>query len=118
MTKAEISSKDGTKIIIDGTPEEIARIIEDVRKKDERRADKSQPKEKLGGSQTATDYILELREQGYLNKPKSLGEIKEKLAEAGLIYPITSLSGVVLAQVRKKRLGRIKKDGVWGYVRR
>lgn len=119
MAKAEIKSKDGTTIIVNGTPEEIAKIIEDVRKKDERRAERSEPKaEKPSRSRTATDYILELREQGYFNKPKSLGEIKDKLAEAGLIYPITSLSGVVLAQVRKKRLGRIKKDGIWGYVRR
>jgi hypothetical protein len=118
MPKAEITSKDGTKIVVDGTPEEIARIIEDVRKKDERRVEKSQPREQRASSRTATDYILELREQGYFNKPKSLGEIKDKLAEAGLIYPITSLSGVVLAQVRKKNLGRIKKEGVWGYVRR
>ncbi len=117
MPKAEIMSKDGTKIVVDGTPEEIARIIEDVRRKDERRVKRGQSEER-GSSRTATDYILELREQGFFNKPKSLGEIKDKLAEAGLIYPITSLSGVVLAQVRKKNLGRTKRDGVWGYVRR
>src|SRR2546422_2980654 len=116
MAKAEIVSKDGTKITIDGTPEEIAKIIDDVKKKDERK--KLKESFGVGGPTTATDFILELREQGFFNKPKTLAEIKTKLAENGLIYPVTSLSAVVLAQVRKRNLGRVKTGKFWGYVRR
>ncbi len=117
MARAHIESKDGTKIEVEGTPEEIARIISDVRKKEAQQRVK-ESEEGRRKSTNATDFVLELREQGFFDKPKTLAAIKDKLAENGLIYPITSLSGVVLAQVRKKNLGRVKEEGRWAYVRR
>jgi hypothetical protein len=117
LARAHIESKDGTKIEVEGTPDEIARIISDVKKKEAQHRAK-EAVEGRGRSTNATDFVLELREQGFFGKPRTLAAIKDKLAENGLIYPITSLSGVVLAQVRKKNLGRVKEKGRWAYVRR
>jgi hypothetical protein len=117
VAKARIESKNGTRIEVEGTPEEVAKIISDVKKKEaqHRLRETSAGSEK---STNATDFILELREQGFFDKPRTLVVVKDKLAENGLIYPITSLSGVVLSQVRKKNLGRVKMQGRWGYVKR
>lgn len=117
MAKARIQSTNGTRIDVEGSPEEIAKIISDVKRKESQQRTKEATGAK-GKSTNATDFVLELREQGFFDKPKALSEIKDKLAENGLIYPITSLSGVVLTQVRKKNLGRIKMEGRWGYVKR
>jgi|SRR5579872_6407547 len=109
MAKAVIKRPDGTRVEVEGTPREISDIIENVEKKAKKR-------KKVGGS--ATDHILQLREEGFFNKPKSLVEIKNKLEEIGVFYPITSLSGVVLSLTKKRILGRIPKDAVWKYVKR
>jgi len=113
MPKAEILTKDGTRITVDGTSDQIARIIQDVRKKDERK--KMKESLGVGGPTTATDFILLLREQDYFKKPRTLAEIKEKLAENGLVYPITTLSPLVLSQVRKGNLGRVRTGALWTY---
>jgi hypothetical protein len=117
LARAHIESTNGTKIEVEGTPEEVAKIIADVKKKETRQRAK-EAMQGSGKSTNATDFVLELREQGFFDKPKTLASIKGKLAENGLIYPITSLSGVVLTQVRKKNLGRVKEKGRWAYVRR
>jgi hypothetical protein len=116
LARAHIESKNGTTIEVEGTPEEIAKIISDVKQKEaQQRAKVATQGEK---STNATDFVLELRELGFFDKPRTLSAIKAKLAENGLIYPITSLSGVVLTQVRKKNLSRVKEEGRWAYVRR
>jgi len=114
MAKATVRAKDGTKFEIEGTPQEISKIIADVEKKSGSTKSKNVNKKNA----SATDFILQLREQGFFRKPKSLVDVKAKLAENGLIYPVTSLSGVVLAQVRKRNLGRIKDEKIWKYVQR
>jgi hypothetical protein len=121
VTKAKIVTKTGTKITIEGAPSEIKEIIFAVRhtegiraKKQEGRLRKKE-KEKLN---TATDVILSWRESDYFNKPRNLLEIKNMLEEQGMIYPITTLSAVVLRLVRRRILGRIKKDRKWCYVKR
>ncbi|MCW1296725.1 MAG: hypothetical protein OH319_03525 [Candidatus Parvarchaeota archaeon] len=112
MVKAEIKTKNGTRIQIEGTPEEIEKILADIKRREEQLAVKK--KSKI----SATDFILKLREEGFFDKPKSILEIKEKLAENGLVYPVTTLSGVLLRLVRRKELGRIKIEKMWGYVKR
>lgn len=121
MLKATITTKKGAKIVIEGTQSEIKELIasiessskETVKGKSAKKG--KQQKEK---SNTATDIILSLRESGYFSKPRSLTDIKKALAEQGMIYPITTLSGVLLRIVRKRFLGRIKEKNKWCYVKR
>jgi len=114
--KAEIVSTGGTRMSVEGTPEEIAEIYDDVKRKDERR--KLKESLGVGGTTTATDFIIELRDQGYFKKPRTLAELKVKLAENGLVYPVTTLSPIVLSLVRKRNLGRVKAGKFWTYVQR
>jgi len=60
--------------------------------------------------------ILELIDDGYFAKKKSLSEIQKRLEEMGHIYAQTSLSGPVLQLVRDKKLNRNKEDDIWLYI--
>lgn len=126
MAKASIKSKSGTTILIEGTDSEVARIVtllEDRGGNETglRRRRTPQPmmaKERENNAKfNATDGILRLREEGFFNKQKTLLDIKRALDEQGLIYPLTTLSGVVLKQVRKRNLRRIKEKKNWEYVK-
>lgn len=121
MPKAIIKSKTGAVITIEGTKEDIAQILGEF----ERMSAVREVKEKISGKiarkkeenkrRTASDIIVELREDGFFSKPKTLGEITEALERMGYIYPTTTLSGVVIGLVQKKLLGRKKVDGKWVY---
>jgi hypothetical protein len=127
MAKATITNDKGLKIVVEGSKEEVQEIIEQMSggaehskgggrasakaaKRPSARAGKRIP--------SATDAILELNEEGFFDKPKGLADIKQKLADQGMIYPVTTLSGVVLPLVRRRQLGRVKQKGRWTYVSR
>ena len=116
MAKATIKSKNGTQIYVEGTPEEVSKIIKDVKSREEKlEAIRSA---RISRKITATDAILNLKKENFFNEPKTLSNIKERLAENGLIYPVTSLSGILIGLVKKRELGRIKTGKIWGYVNR
>jgi hypothetical protein len=56
-----------------------------------------------------------MRERGFFAKPKSLSAISDALEEEGFLYPVTTLSGVVLGLVKKQELRRKRIDGKWAY---
>src|SRR5438876_948239 len=98
MAKATITNDKGLKIVVEGSQEEVQNIVRQfgvgtghVRKAPRVAAAKAGKR-----LPSATDAILELKEEGFFDKPKALADIKEKLADQGMIYPLTSLSGVVL----------------------
>jgi hypothetical protein len=119
MAKATITNDKGLKIVVEGSPEEVQNIVEQMGggagRAKKRARSHAKPGKRLA---TATDAILELNEEGFFDKPKALADVKEKLASQGMIYPITSLSPVVLRLVRRRQLGRVKEDGRWSYVSR
>jgi len=119
MVKAEIKKKDGTSIVIDGTEEEVKRLLdlinEDKSVNDlKAKESKENKKEKL----SIADMIFDLREEGFFKNPRSLVEIKNALSEKGGIYDITTLSTSMIRLVRKRKLGRVKRDKKWKYVMR
>lgn len=125
MAKARITTSKGTKIFIEGEPSEINQILSTIKENESApvRNGESQStgiRKRLSKQKnnTATDIIISLRETGYFNKPRTLVDIKNALQEQGMIYPMTTLSGVLLKQVRKRMLGRIKQDKKWCYVKR
>jgi len=71
VARACIASKDGTRITVEGTPEEVARIIEDVRRKDAGSPARKSSGE-TSGNATADDswesFVREARRLGY-NRP-------------------------------------------------
>lgn len=121
MPKATITTKDGAKVVIEGSAEEVRELLGRLRTPAERaKVQRKGPSESKRGKHLPSmrDGILELKEEGFFNKPKGLADIKEKLASLGMIYPVTSLSGTVLSLVKRRALGRVKEKGRWCYVAR
>ena len=117
MAKAKIKSKNGLQIHVEGTPEEVSKIVSNLKKQEERLAEIKEAK-RTQGRVNATASIIKLRDNGFFNKPKTLFDVKDKLAEDGLIYPKTTLSGLLIGLVRKRELGRVKGEKMWEYVKR
>lgn len=121
MAKATIKTESGAVISIEGTEAEVANILEQFEtastvskvRADKKKMVTEQKNERKRAN--ATDLVLALKEEGFFNKPKGLGEVAAALEEKGYIYPITTLSGTVLGLVQRKFLGRKKKDGKWIY---
>jgi len=121
MAKATIKSKTGAIITIEGTDKEVSNVLahfeatahvttgkDRVAKHVEARKDKRK-------RTAASDLIIELREEGFFDKPKGLTEIADALQERGRITPITSLSGVMISLVQQRFVGRKKLNGKWVY---
>lgn len=121
MAKATIKSSTGAVITVEGNEQEVANIISAYEKTSvvgqakqaiaRSKATKRDDKKREG----AGDLVIKLREEGFFNKPKGLGEVSEALEAEGFLYPTTSLSGVVLGLVKKRELRRKKVDGRWVY---
>jgi hypothetical protein len=119
MVKTEVKKKDGTHIMIEGSEEEVKRLLSLIQSdKTEKSRKPKEEKSTKTAKMSIGDMLLELKEEGFFDKPRSLVEIKNALAEKGGIYEITTLSTQVIRQVRKRILGRIKKEKKWMYVTR
>jgi len=121
MTKARIITKDGTKITIEGTPQEVSAVVANLRGRDlsastGKDRDASKHKIKSRAKAMPTSSIANLIDGGFFKKPKELSAIKLALEEQGHYFPATSLSPVVLRLVRKHELRRIKDKKRWLYV--
>lgn len=121
MPKATIKSKTGAVITIEGSEKEISNILAVYERSatvgqlkestNKERASKKKDKKRM----TTPDLILELKEKGFFDKPKGLGEVGTALEEQGYLYPVTSLSGVLLGLLQKRLLSRKKVEGKWVY---
>jgi predicted transcriptional regulator YheO len=121
MAKATIKSKTGAIITVEGTKEEVSDILATVEKAAtiahakgfiaRAKTTKKEQKKRMA----ASDLVVELKEEGFFSKPKSLTEIAKALEEKGYIYPVTTLSGVMLGLVQKRLFGRKKLEGKWVY---
>ena len=116
MAKAQITMPDGMSVKIDGTPAEIVKLVADLKKE----GGKS-PTTKRGRSKsvrTSLPALIESLSDGdFFKKPRGLAEVKSALAEMGHHYPVTTLSGAMLDQVRRRNLRRLKTNKVWAYAR-
>jgi len=121
MAKATIKSSSGAVITVEGTQEEVAKIISNY----ERTSIVGQAKQAIARTRTAkkdekkrataSDLLIGLRESGFFNKAKTLAEMGNALEEKGFLYPTTTLSGVVLGLVKRRELRRKKVEGRWVY---
>jgi hypothetical protein len=124
MATAKVTLPDGTTVNIDGTPEEVAALVQRISPSDgpptrrgsgSRKARAQAPKTRPMGP---IDYIRALIAEDFFASKRGLGDIKAKLAEQAHFYPVTSLSPTLVRLVRKRELRRIKEDGTgtWQYV--
>jgi hypothetical protein len=121
MAKATIKSGSGAVITVEGTEQEVAKIISNY----ERSSVVGQAKQAIARTKSskrenkkregAGDLLIGMREAGFFDKAKSLADMGEALEEKGFLYPTTTLSGVVLGLVKRKELRRRKVEGRWVY---
>lgn len=121
MAKATIKTATGAVITVEGSESEVSNILSTyegagavgkVKGGGAKRQQATRTKKKR---LAASDLIIGLRERGFFAKPKSLSEVSAALEELGFLYPVTTLSGVVLGLVKRKELRRKKIDGKWAY---
>lgn len=68
---------------------------------------------------SAAGRILVLKDEGFFKTQKTLGEIREELETHGWHYPTTTLSGVLIELVQKRKLRRVRvkeeNKKIWKY---
>lgn len=136
MVKANLTLPGGAKVAIEGTHQEVASVLEKFsisteepsvrggrglpntslptkpsRVKKTSRPRPSHPRGPIG-------HIRHLKDEGFFNNKRIIGDIQNKLEEKGHIYALTSLSPALIRLVRARVLGRLKEGGVWKYVNR
>lgn len=127
MAKANISTSSGTTIIVEGTPEEVAKIIAAVGdsipassgRDDERQQHADpQPNQETPRRPGLTGLILDLKAEGYFKEKRSLNDVRVALEQNGHIYPNTTVAPILLALTKSKEIGRVKDGAKWAYVHR
>lgn len=122
MAKAKLTTKNGTSILIEGTPDEVAAMVMRLEGEVAGQRDKiktaSSRKAGVSASSKATpvNLISSLIDGGFFRKPKDLASVKSALEEMGHHYPVTSLSPTLLRLVRKRQLRRIRDKKKWMYT--
>jgi hypothetical protein len=120
MAKAHVTTPTGISIKVEGTPAEILAVVQDLERKEEKAQGSrtvARDVKATSGRLTLTSLLESLRDEAFFKQPRDLGSIRTELEAKGHFYPVTTLSGAVLGQVRKRSLRRLKKDGRWFYVR-
>jgi hypothetical protein len=120
MAKAEIVLKDGTKMNIEGTPDEIMQIKEHLEKSKvgNLSSEDKDPKKDFGISsqEGPLSRIYNLIKEGFFKEKRTLADIKSKLEEKAIFYDVTSLSPTLLRLVKRGIIRRIKEEGQLRYV--
>lgn len=116
MAKAQITTPEGIKINIEGTPKEISAVVDDLKKKGAEAGPARRRAKTKSGRVLLVDLIASLKDGGFFKKPRDLASVKSALEEMGHHYPVTTLSPVMLRQVRRRSLRRIREKGRWLYT--
>jgi hypothetical protein len=119
MAKASIKTKGGATIVVEGSPEEVAKLIrlfEDGPTERKEGAAKNRGQLIHNSKTSPTNLINSLIDGGFFKKPKDLSEVKHALEELGHVYPVTSLSPALLRLVRQRQLRRLKDKKRWLYT--
>lgn len=130
MAKARIKMPDGTIVQIEGTAKEVAEMTGFISggrhgitsatssaKKEKKPNGPTSSNTKIHRGRTSPTALVEaLIDSEFFKKPKDLSSVKGVLAEMGHIYPITTLSVIMVRLVRRRELRRIKQDNRWLYT--
>ena len=120
MAKATLTTKEGLKITVEGTPEEVAVLVQKLEcggtSGKKASAAPARTKRATTAKPGPADLVAELIDGGFFKTPRELGAIRLALQEQGHYYPVTTLSPVLLRFVRSRRIRRIKDKKHWQYV--
>ncbi len=117
MAIAKIMMPGGISVEVDGTPEEVAAVLADLKTKAPGFSSAvlvpRSPRIRKG---EIPGLIETLKSEDFFRTPRGLSDIQKKLAELGHHYPVTTLSGAMQVQSRSRNLRRFKQDGKYVYV--
>lgn len=125
MAKATMTLPNGLHVVVEGSPKEIAAFLnrngsepkKDASSEDRALSGKGPKKESSDSKRDGpTSHILQLRADKFFKTRRSLSDIRLALEQVGHIYPITSLSPILVRLVRKRELRRLKGEKGWVYV--
>jgi hypothetical protein len=117
MAKARLATKSGTVITIEGTQDEVAKLISYLDDAPSRPAARASKRGRVNAAKNGLgDLLAALIDDGFFKKPKEFGAVKTALEGRGHYYPRTSLSPALLRLVRTKTLRRLKEKKRWVYV--
>lgn len=119
MAKATITMAGGVKVTVEGSPDEITALVRKLQGPTATGATKSARKAGKRQRLRPVDHIEELIDKNFFKTPRGLSEIRDKLREMGHVYPLTTLSPIMLRQVRSRNLRRLKESKTgnkWKYA--
>ena len=116
MAKAQITTPDGIEVKLQGTPQEIAAVLKEAGARAKAEGLKARPHTLTRNKATIPNLVDELKHEGFFKSPKTLSDIRKKLADLGRNYPLTTLSGAMRDEVRKRTLRRFKEKKRYVYA--
>lgn len=126
MAKADLILNDGTKVSIDGSPDEVTLILSRLSNVADAPTAKSRTgarKKFTGTKKTSrkpkegpTSLLTALATEGDFKTRRTIANIRDKLEERGHIYPVTTISPALTRLTRSHVLRRLKDNGSWVYV--
>lgn len=130
MPTANIDLPDGTRVRIEGSPEEIARVLTLYGQSRSSTAAiedgpitavaVSRPVGRAQGSRTngggAMQRLRALIEEQFFTERRSISDVQHRLEVLGHIYPLTHLSTPLRRMVVNKELRRLRSGRNWVYV--
>jgi superfamily II DNA/RNA helicase len=116
MAKAQITTPEGLRVHLEGTPEEIAAVFKEAGVRAKAAGAKTLAHKPARKKVTIPSLIDELKHEGFFKSPRTLPDIRKKLAELGRNYPVTTLSGAMQGQAKKRNLRRFKEKKKYVYA--
>jgi hypothetical protein len=134
MASANIDLADGTKIVIEGSPEEIARVLSLYKHAStaivatgaahgrSTTAPRSHSRQRRRGDANTRanvgvmQHLRDLIGDEYFSQRRPLSDVRSKLEELGHVYPLTHLSTPMRRLVVNKELRRLRDGKIWVYV--
>ena len=124
MAKAHLTRKTGTKIMVEGSPSEVAALVRQIEGEVEspkglRVRSTAKSKRPRQPKATPINLISTLIDGGFFRRPRDLAAVKVALEELGHYFPVTTLSPTLLRLLRRHQLRRLrdKKGKRWLYSR-
>jgi superfamily II DNA/RNA helicase len=117
MATAKITMPDGISVEVEGSPDEVAAVLADLKAKSPgfSNAKVSARSTRITKGQIP-DLIDTLKSEEFFRTPRGLSDVQKKLAELGHHYPVTTLSGAMQVQSRTRNLRRFKQGARYVYV--
>lgn len=120
VVRTEMQMPNGTKIVIEGSEDEVIRIVASLQTRDKPALPEAMKKQKNRPKQSGpvgqTHHIKELCDDGFFSQPKGIADVKKALVERGHHYPVEHLSVPLIRLTQQRILRRFKEDGTWKYT--